>query len=193
MFGVFRTRDGQPVSNSDKFKITKTKNAIQLAIQHVQREDAGHYTLYAKTDTGETAEKDIELLVEDRSFGDNPPAFIRRLNDLAVKVGTRTRLLVEIRSASDVRVTWYRNDRRICENDRVNFVNEGSFFCLEISSITLDDGGKWMCMAENQSGRNSCLATLNVLGKQLIINLYRLVNFNLGNFSSKSLQSSGVY
>lgn len=108
------------------------------------------------------------MLVEDRSFGDNPPTFIRRLNDLAVKVGTRTRLLVEIRSASDVRVTWYRNDRRICENDRVNFVNEGTFFCLEISSITLDDGGKWMCMAENQSGRNSCLATLNVLGKEFL-------------------------
>jgi hypothetical protein len=131
----------------------------------VQRDDAGHYKLYAKTDSGETAEKDIELVVEDRSFGDNPPAFVRRLTDLAVKVGTRTRLLVEIRSATDVRVTWYRNDRRICENDRVNFVNEGSFYCLEISSITLDDGGKWMCMAENLSGRNSCLATLNVLGE----------------------------
>ncbi|CAH1707186.1 unnamed protein product [Chironomus riparius] len=158
-----RTRDGKPITNSEKFKVTKTKNAIQLAIQHVQRDDAGHYTLYAKTDTGETAQKDIELLVEDRSFGDNPPVFLRRLNDLAVKVGTRTRLLVEIRSATDVRVTWYRNDRRICENDRINFVNEGSFYCLEISSITLDDGGKWMCMAENLGGRNSCLATLNVL------------------------------
>lgn len=165
---VFRTRDGQPISNSDKFKITKTKNAIQLAIQHVQRDDAGHYTLYAKTDTGETEKKEIELVVEDRSFGENPPSFVRRLNDLSVKVGTRTRLLVEIRSATDVRVTWYRNDRRICENDRVNVVNEGTFFCLEISSITLDDGGKWMCMAENMGGRNSCLATLNVLGDLLL-------------------------
>lgn len=159
-----RTRDGQPISNSDKFKVTKTRDAIQLAIQHVQSEDAGHYTLYAKTGSGEASQKDIQLEVEDHSFGDNPPAFIRRLNDLSVKVGTRTRLLVEIRSATDVRVTWYRNDRRICENDRINFVNEGTFFCLEISSITLDDGGKWMCMAENLGGRNSCLATLNVLG-----------------------------
>lgn len=131
----------------------------------MQREDAGHYTLYAKTDTGDIAQKDIELIVEDRSFGDNPPVFIRRLNDLQVKVGTRTRLLVEIRSSTDVKVTWYRNDRRICENDRISFVNEGSFYCLEMSSITLDDGGKWMCMAENLGGRNSCLATLNVLGE----------------------------
>lgn len=136
---------------------------MQLAIHHVKLEDAGHYTLYAKTNTGDYTEKDIELLVEDRSIGDNPPLFIRRLNDLSVKVGTRTRLLVEIRSATEVKVTWYRNDRRICVNDRVTFVNEGSFFCLEIASVILDDGGQWMCMAENLGGRNSCLATLNVL------------------------------
>lgn len=163
-----------------------------MAIQHVQRDDAGHYTLYAKTDTGETSEKDIELFVEDRSFGENPPNFIRRLNDLAVKVGTRTRLLVETRSATDVRVTWYRNDRRICENDRINFVNEGSFYCLEISSITLDDGGKWMCMAENLGGRNSCLATLNVLGKSFnkVENLKN--KLKIENFSSKSLQIARI-
>ena len=65
---------------------------MQLAIQHVKLEDAGHYTLYAKTNTGDYTEKDIELLVEDRSIGDNPPLFIRRLNDLSVKVGKRTRL-----------------------------------------------------------------------------------------------------
>lgn len=133
---VYRTRDGQPISNSDKFKITKTKDAIQLAIQHVQRDDAGHYTLYAKTDTGETAEKDIELLVEDRSSGDNPPTFIRRLNDLAVKVGTRTRLLVEIRSASDVRVTWFRYAKIIKQENYQVF--KYSVDKLSIGTETID-------------------------------------------------------
>lgn len=132
-------------------------------MDHVQRDDAGHYTLYARTKTGEVAKKDIELIVEDRSSGEDPPIFIRRLGDLSVKVGTRTRLVVEIQSATDIKVNWYRNDRRICENDRIHYNNEGKFYCLEIGPVTLDDGGQWMCMVENHSGRNSCISHLNVL------------------------------
>ncbi len=70
----------------------------------MQREDAGVYKLYARTKTGDTARRDIELIVEDRSSGEDPPIFLRRLSDLSVKVGTRTRLLVEIRSSTDVKV-----------------------------------------------------------------------------------------
>lgn len=104
LFSFNRKRGDVPVENSERFQISESKNAIQLALDHVQREDAGHYTLYARTKTGEVARKDIELIVEDRSTGDDPPIFIRRLGDLSVKVGTRSRLLVEIRSSTDVKV-----------------------------------------------------------------------------------------
>lgn len=62
-----------------------------------------------------------------------------------------------------LQLTWYRNDRRICENDRITEINEGTFHYLEVSPVILEDGGQWMLMAENMGGRNSCLATLNVL------------------------------
>lgn len=101
-----RSRGDIPVPNSDRFRVTETKNAIQLAIDHVQHEDAGHYTLYAQTKNGSSAKKDIELIVDERSFGDDPPIFSRRLCDLSVKVGTRTRLIVEMRSSSDVKVSY---------------------------------------------------------------------------------------
>jgi len=78
-----------------------------LALEHVQREDAGHYTLYARSQSGEEARKNIELIVDDKSSGDDPPVFIRRLTDLSVKVGTRSRLLVEIRSSTDVKVYFF--------------------------------------------------------------------------------------
>ena len=60
-------------------------------------------------------------------------------------------------------MTWYRNDRRICENDRMHNVHEGNFHCVEVTPVTLEDGGQWMCMAENLSGRNSCIALINVI------------------------------
>lgn len=100
-----RNRDDLPLEKSERYRIAQNKNSVQLALDHVQREDAGHYTLFAKAKTGKITRKDIELVVdekmiEDRSSGDDPPIFVRRLNDLSVKVGTRTRLLVEIRSNS---------------------------------------------------------------------------------------------
>lgn len=108
IFVTFRNRDDLPIEKSERYRIAQNKNAIQLALDHVQREDAGHYTLFAKTKTGKISRKDIEVVVEDRSSGDDPPTFVRRLTDLSVKVGTRTRLLVEIRSSSQVKVC--RND-----------------------------------------------------------------------------------
>ncbi|XP_068144687.1 golgin subfamily B member 1-like [Drosophila tropicalis] len=152
-----------PIENSDRFRITQTSNAVQLAVEHVQREDAGHYTLIARTKSNDVVRRHVELIVEDRSMGEDPPVFVRRLVDLSVKVGTRTRLLTEIRSSTDLKLTWYRNDRRVCENDRITEINEGTFHYLEVSPVTLEDGGQWMLMAENLGGRNSCLGTLNVL------------------------------
>lgn len=60
-------------------------------------------------------------------------------------------------------VTWFRNDRRVCENSHIRCVNEGNFYCIELTPVSLDDVGRWMCMVENASGRNSCLCVLNVL------------------------------
>ncbi|EDW77112.2 uncharacterized protein Dwil_GK22102 [Drosophila willistoni] len=158
-----RSRGEIPIENSDRFRITQTSNAVQLAVEHVQREDAGHYTLIARTKSNDVVRRHVELIVEDRSMGEDPPVFVRRLVDLSVKVGTRTRLLTEIRSSTDLKLTWYRNDRRVCENDRITEINEGTFHYLEVSPVTLEDGGQWMLMAENLGGRNSCLGTLNVL------------------------------
>lgn len=100
-----RKRDDLPIEKSERYRTAQNRNSIQLALEHVQREDSGHYTLFAKTKMGTITRKDIELVVEDRSSGDDPPTFLRRLSDLSVKVGTRTRLLVEIRSSSSVKVT----------------------------------------------------------------------------------------
>lgn len=100
-----RSRDDIPIVNNDRFRITQTSKAVQLAIEHVQKDDTGYYTLYARTKSGETLRKDVELIAEDRSVGSDPPVFLRRLGDLSVKVGTRTRLLVEIRSSTELKVS----------------------------------------------------------------------------------------
>lgn len=138
---------------------------MQLAIYDVRKEDSGTYKLYAKTDAGDHSHKTFKLFVNDKSHGNNPPEFLRRLQDISVKIGTHTRLLVELRSVSDVKVNWFRNERRVIEDDRITLVHEGTFYCVEISAVSMDDGGTWTCLAENSEGRNSTVANFNVLGE----------------------------
>ncbi|XP_063987212.1 uncharacterized protein LOC135167689 isoform X2 [Diachasmimorpha longicaudata] len=93
----------------------------------------------------------------------DPPTFIRKLSDLAVKIGTRARLLIEVQSASCPKVTWRRNDEPIDSGSHITFVHEGNFYCIDLSPVTIEDKGYWTCTAENTTGRSSCGCFLNVL------------------------------
>lgn len=107
----FRSKDGAPIVPNTRRRLKVRGNVVQLALENVQKEDAGMYTVTAKSPTG-TSSRDMELRIGDQhnnataSGGndDEPPAFLRRLNDLSVKVGTRTRFLVEIRSSTELMV-----------------------------------------------------------------------------------------
>ena len=73
--------------------------------------------------------------------------------------------LISFFDINGLQITWYRNDEIIEPGARLSFVNEGSFFCVEVAPVTVDDQGHWTCMAENLSGRSSCTCHLNILGK----------------------------
>lgn len=101
----FRSKDGgAPIIPDRRRRLKIVGNTIQLALDEVQKSDAGLYTVTAKSPSG-TAFRDVELRVnKNDEFNDEPPALLRRLNDLSVKVGTRTRFLVELRTGSDIEV-----------------------------------------------------------------------------------------
>lgn len=77
-----------------------------MVLDNVRKDDAGIYTINARSPIGSSS-RDLELRVGNvHDKGDEPPAFLRRLNDLSVKVGTRTRFLVEIRSSTELSVCY---------------------------------------------------------------------------------------
>lgn len=85
-------------------------NIVQLALKQSRKNDTGYYSLVATRlgqENSKGAAKKIHLSVSEQSYEDGePPIFLRRLSDLAVKVGTRTRFLVEIRSSSTLKVKF---------------------------------------------------------------------------------------
>ncbi|KAJ0183997.1 hypothetical protein K1T71_000420 [Dendrolimus kikuchii] len=111
----------------------------------------------------DTTKVRLEVSADEAPTGEDPPTFLRRLQDLTVKVGTRTRFLVEILSSTECKVTWYRNERRLMEAERVALARDGNFWCADVAAVSVDDAGRWTCTAENVGGRASCSAHLNVL------------------------------
>ncbi|CAI6343292.1 unnamed protein product [Macrosiphum euphorbiae] len=89
------------------------------------------------------------------------PIFLRRLNDLNIRVGTRTRFLIELDDATGVQVRWYHNNVE-ADNERYQYIHEGGFFCLDIVPVTLFDEGLWVCTAQNYAGKSSTAAHLSL-------------------------------
>ncbi|KAL7299322.1 hypothetical protein TKK_0007901 [Trichogramma kaykai] len=166
-FEIFK---GDAPMPCERFRIEARSNVVQLTLEHASRSDTGHYSLNAKRHSNENEserlfKRRVYMSVDEPSFFEegDPPLFLRRLSDLTVKVGTRTRFLVEIRSTSETKVTWHRNDEPIKPGSRFSFVHEGNFFCVDVAPVTVEDQGHWTCMAENRSGRSSCTSHLNII------------------------------
>ncbi|XP_071646927.1 uncharacterized protein [Temnothorax longispinosus] len=162
----YRIRDGLPIS-SDRYQLSMRGNIVQLALKQSRKNDTGYYSLVAtrlgqENDKG--ALKKIHLSISEPSYEEgDPPVFLRRLSDLAVKVGTRTRFLVEIQSSTTLKIIWYKDDLPIHDGPRFSLVHEGNFHCVDVAPVTVEDQGCWTCMAENHSGRSSCTSTLTVI------------------------------
>ncbi|XP_050063770.1 uncharacterized protein LOC114128407 isoform X2 [Aphis gossypii] len=89
------------------------------------------------------------------------PIFLRRLNDLNIRVGTRTRFLIELDDATGVQVRWYHNNTE-ANSERYQYIHEGGFYCLDIVPVTLFDEGLWVCTAQNYAGKSSTAAHLSL-------------------------------
>ncbi|KAM3969006.1 uncharacterized protein ACR2FA_003089 isoform 2-T2 [Aphomia sociella] len=157
-----RSRAG--ASLDDRFAASEDAGGVRLTVSAARVGDSGVYTLQASNAAGsDTTRVRLEVSPDEAPTGDDPPTFLRRLQDLTVKVGTRTRFLVEIISSTECKVTWYRNERRLMEAERVALARDGNLWCADLASVSVDDAGRWTCTAENDGGRASCSAYLNVL------------------------------
>ncbi|XP_050683338.1 uncharacterized protein LOC126978524 isoform X2 [Leptidea sinapis] len=158
------TRNRAGASLDGRSKTSVDSGGVRLTVTAAQIGDSGIYTLQASNAAGkDTARVRLEVSADETPTGDDPPTFLRRLQDLTVKVGTRTRFLVEIASSTECKVTWYRNERRLLEVERIALVRDGHFWCADVAAVSVDDAGRWTCTAENLGGRASCSAHLNVL------------------------------
>ncbi|KAK9719696.1 Immunoglobulin I-set domain [Popillia japonica] len=132
-------KNDQPLETNQRCQLHTDKNGIQLVVDNVQKTDSGVYSVRAKTPSGSVS-RDIEL-----------------------RIGTRTRFLVETKTATEEVITWYHNEVIVREGERYRFTNEDGFHCIDVTPILEQDAGKWKCTSRNRAGLSTCTCHLNVL------------------------------
>lgn len=74
-----------------------------------------------------------------------------------------------------LQVVWLHEGKKVEENERVKLVNEGNFYCVDISPVTLDDEGIWKCQGHNARGLVTSQAKLTLVGMFADTNLIHII------------------
>lgn len=134
----------------DRFNRKVNGTVYKLTIYSANLEDAGSYSCSLKQ-TKTTC--DLKVL-------EKPVEVIKPLED--EEVGEKqTATFVCVLSKPRLKVTWYKGDQKIKENDRIQFVQEGKVYKLVINNAQLEDRGTYKIKFEETESS----AELGVKGK----------------------------
>lgn len=95
-----------------------------------------------------------------------PPTFSKRFESATAVLGNTVKLQGTIKGSAPITVKWMR-DSEILRDDypNIKMVFENNVASLEITTVAINHGGKYLCQAENEAGHQKCEATLTVQGQ----------------------------
>ncbi|CAF4411341.1 unnamed protein product, partial [Rotaria sp. Silwood2] len=156
----------EDLTTNSKYKITSDGNNHQLRIQHASVQDAGEYQVLCTNNVGRVAGKIIVRI-------SSPPIIVEPLKDLFVPMKRTARLETRIDAFPEAKATWSKNaipidfslyaGRMIAEEKR-------GIYSLVIKNIQLDDGGFYVCTAQNSFGQVKTSATLAIEMAPIFLN-----------------------
>lgn len=116
----------------DRFNRKVNGNVYRLTIYSANMEDAGTYSCVLKQTKTSGEVKVLEKPVE----------VIKQLEDEEV-AEKQTATFVCALSKPRLKVTWYKDDQKIKENDRIQFAQEGKIYKLIINNAQIEDRGTY--------------------------------------------------
>lgn len=83
-------------------------------------------------------------------------------------LGSAVKLQGTIKGSAPITVKWMKASEVLRDDDlNVKMAFENNVASLEIASVAIDHGGKYLCQAENEAGHQKCEATLTVQGQRI--------------------------
>lgn len=93
------------------------------------------------------------------------PEFAKTMNGFELCEGDLVRFEVRVTGTPQPNVQWFRNDKQLGEDKRLDFFTDDDMYSLELPNCLLSDSGMYRCVASNEAGQASCSAELIVREK----------------------------
>ncbi len=148
----------EDLTTNSKYKITSDGNRHQLRIQHATGKDAGEYQVICSNNAGRTSGK-IAVRIS------SPPNIVEPLKDLFIPIKRTARLETQIQAFPEAKAVWSKDAIPIdfsLYSGRITAEEKRGIYALVIKNIQLDDGGFYVCTAQNALGQVKTSATLNI-------------------------------
>ncbi|XP_068223029.1 cell adhesion molecule Dscam1-like isoform X2 [Palaemon carinicauda] len=153
-------KDGEPLEVSDRVRVVRERSVV---IEDVRRDDRGMYQCLVSNLEG-TAQGSAQL-----KLGDAAPQWLDTSGPQVVSPGATVTLVCVVQGSPPPALSWtlrglpaLTSDPRISVSQSVD--GEKVTGRLNISSVRVEDGGQWSCLAENRAGKVDHTGRLNVRG-----------------------------
>lgn len=148
----------EDISSNARYKITANGNKHQLIIQHATAQDAGDYQIICTNNLGRITGK-VAVKIS------APPIITEPLKDLFIPIKRTARLETQIQGFPEAKATWSKDSIPIdfsTTSGRITAEEKRGVYALVIKNIQLDDGGFYVCTAQNALGTVKTSATLTI-------------------------------
>ncbi|XP_014291200.1 cell adhesion molecule Dscam2 isoform X4 [Halyomorpha halys] len=139
-------------------------NGELLVVNGVTREDQGMYQCVARRAEGDTAQAAAEL-----QLGDAAPVLLYSFIEQTLQPGPAVSLKCTASGNPTPHISWQLDGFHLPSNSRFEIgqyvtIHGDVISHVNISHVTVEDGGEYMCTAENRAGKASHSARLNIYG-----------------------------
>uniref|UniRef100_A0A7E4VLM8 HPt domain-containing protein n=1 Tax=Panagrellus redivivus TaxID=6233 RepID=A0A7E4VLM8_PANRE len=160
------TKDGIDIKSNVDYRQKFINGVATLSIEETFIEDSAVYTLRVENPLG-SAESSARLTVKSKSvlggqLDEAKPRFVKQLNNVTVTEGETARLDTVVVAVPEPKVTWYKEETLIQEDERIKLEFRGDNVSLVINSAQPTDTGLYKVSAKNEVGETTNFAKIHV-------------------------------
>ncbi|CAC5367159.1 Smoothelin,Smoothelin-like protein 1 [Mytilus coruscus] len=159
-------KDGIIQRNTSDFKQTFDGLIAKLDIEEIFVDDHGEYSCVAKNDFGENRTSCKIIVKETACETDVVPMFLTKPESKIHECSDTVTLQCDVIGSPQPTIRWTRDQQTVGIDNCHKQTFDGRTAVLLITKSTIEDSGKYECIAENTSGKVSVDALIVVKAKQ---------------------------
>lgn len=148
----------EDLTSNAKYQIVSEGDQHRLRILHATGKDAGEYQVACTNSVGRASGK-VNVRIS------SPPTIVEPLKDLFVAIKRTARMETQIQASPEAKAVWSKNAIPIdfsLYGGRLVAEEKRGLYSLAIKNIQLEDGGFYVCTAQNPLGQVKTSATLTI-------------------------------